>query len=129
MSSYVLVSHFFHAHAHSHSNAPVILVVYRSDKKDDHLNPLWKESGPIDLEWFCDGNPDLELKITLWDYQSRSEDRIVGSIQHVTAQSIIEHVTIAGNGDLTKALKFKNKEKDVGDLIILKAKIEQKLEA
>jgi len=118
------VLYFFHAHPHAHSHAPILLVVYRSDKKDDHLNPLWKESGPIDLEWFCDGNRDLNLKITLWDYQSRSEDRVVGSIEDVTAQSIIDNVTTAGNGDMTNALKFKKKERDVGDLIILKAKIE-----
>lgn len=104
-------------------------LVYRTEVIKNHLNPLW-EGFDLSLADFCDSDVDKSIKIELFDYERGGKHRYMGQVETNT-QHLLRSQTERGNGDTAKALKFTEEEYentyDIGDLIILKAQINQQV--
>lgn len=100
------------------------LLVHRTEEIHDHLNPVW-EGFTMSTELLCDGDWDKSLRITLIDYEKRSDHRTLGHID-TTLSQLKECVVDKGNGDLSNALtilrdgKKSGSKKGVGKLLVLK---------
>jgi len=100
-------------------------LVYRSKAVMNHLNPLWEEF-QLSIEAFCDNDLKKEIKIELWDWQSKGKHRSVGYLETNIAE-IIERKAVNGNADREKAFQFTSSEnatsKPVGQLVVLEAEV------
>lgn len=101
-------------------------VVYRSEHMPNIVNPYWRPF-KLNLEKLCNCNLRKELKITLWDYESKRKPRLIGELP-VSIDILRENVTIGGNANRERALSFRDKvgdadEEEVGLLVVIKADI------
>lgn len=101
-------------------------VVYRSEHMRNIVNPYWKPF-KLNLEKLCNCNLRKELKITLWDYESKRKPRLIGELP-VSIDMLRQNVTIGGNANRKRALSFRDKvgdadEEEVGLLVVIKADI------
>ena len=101
-----------------------IQAVYRSKAISNHLNPYF-EQGAINLEALCDGNQNMSLQISLWDYGSKKRTMI--GLLETDTMGLLEAVTKGGNGDKSNALQFcaesHKRKKVVGHLVVLETRL------
>mgnify|MGYP005840601631 CR=1 FL=1 len=95
--------------------------MFRSEHVNDNLNPYW-EPFNIGLEDLCYCNLNWPLQITVFDWERNGKHRRIGEFE-VTAQKMIERVTIKGNADREQAFELilDEKAKLKGLLCVLKA--------
>lgn len=100
-----------------------VQVVYRSEVIHNHLNPLWEKSD-INLEVLCDGNLDMPLRVSIWDYSS-SKRTMIGSFD-TNVRGLVSSVATNGNADRSRSFEFFSGElrhqKTVGHLIVMEAR-------
>lgn len=101
-------------------------LVYRSEAKMDHLNPVW-DAFDLNLETLCDGDFGKILQIGLWDWEKSGQHRYLGTVE-TTLNGLIESVSDGGNADKSKALRIVNTNfissaEVVGYLIVLSAQL------
>ena len=98
--------------------------IYRSEVVFDHLNPIFDPCN-ITLEQLCDGNPDMSLEITLWDYDKKKR-HLIGKTE-TNVHGLLDAVALEGNGDRSRALEFYKdgyeKMKSRGLLVVMSAKL------
>jgi len=100
------------------------LLVHRTEFVHNHLNPLWKDITTT-TELLCDGDWDKSLRITLVDYEKRSDDKQIGHIE-TTLRQLKGCVVTNGNGDMSNALTIlqdgcnNGSSMGVGKLLVLK---------
>eukprot|EP00581_Thalassiosira_minuscula_P006413 CAMPEP_0183736014 /NCGR_PEP_ID=MMETSP0737-20130205/48241_1 /TAXON_ID=385413 /ORGANISM="Thalassiosira miniscula, Strain CCMP1093" /LENGTH=337 /DNA_ID=CAMNT_0025969913 /DNA_START=32 /DNA_END=1045 /DNA_ORIENTATION=+ len=114
-------------YVHPQSGIQRWTVVYRSEHIPNIINPYWQPFR-LDLETFCHGNLDCELKITVLDYERTSKDRWLGE-NVVTPALLMQCMEIPhGNACRTDAISILNNEdpdnvKEIGLIVVLKAEI------
>ena len=98
-------------------------VVYRSEHKNDNLNPYWREVS-IGLEELCYGELDWDLKITVYDHNDNGKHVVIGEFD-TTIAKLQERISIKGNADREQAiaLGIEGKIKTYGLLCVLKAEV------
>jgi hypothetical protein len=87
--------------------------IFRSETVHNNLNPVWKEV-VIDVSILCGGDPDLPLRLTVFDHESSGKHKLMGEL-NVTVNGLI---AAANRRD---ALKIKRKDQDTGSIFVLKA--------
>lgn len=99
-------------------------VVYRSEHKPDHLNPLWKEFD-IDLEALCNGDLNYPMRIEVHDHNKSGRHTKIGACE-TTVANMIENIAVKGNADRDKAFELYREgdpEDAHGQICVLKAEI------
>jgi Ca2+-dependent lipid-binding protein len=100
-----------------------VQVVYRSEVIHNHLNPLWERSN-VNLEVLCDGNLDMPLRVSIWDYSS-SKRTMIGSFD-TNVRGLMSSVATNGNADRSRSFEFYSGElrhqKTVGHLVVMEAR-------
>jgi len=98
-------------------------VVYRSEHLENRQHPFWNASPPLDLDLFCNGDLDLALKISVFDWEKDGEHRLLGT-SVTTTNNLIKQATNRGNADRSKALEIIDDDGKIsGIIVILKAQI------
>eukprot|EP00574_Skeletonema_japonicum_P007434 CAMPEP_0201714348 /NCGR_PEP_ID=MMETSP0593-20130828/874_1 /ASSEMBLY_ACC=CAM_ASM_000672 /TAXON_ID=267983 /ORGANISM="Skeletonema japonicum, Strain CCMP2506" /LENGTH=341 /DNA_ID=CAMNT_0048203621 /DNA_START=39 /DNA_END=1064 /DNA_ORIENTATION=- len=100
--------------------------VYRSEPIHDIINPYWKPF-QIDLERLCNNDKNKRLRITIYDFEERGQDRWLGEVFTSVAE-MMQRVAKCGNADRESALRVEAvSEDDKVDLrallVILKADV------
>mmetsp|Transcript_6413 Transcript_6413/g.9339 ORF Transcript_6413/g.9339 Transcript_6413/m.9339 type:complete len:202 (+) Transcript_6413:610-1215(+) len=99
-------------------------VVYRSNVRMNHLNPLWQE-GKIDLESLCNGDLDRIIRIEVRDFIGSWRGNKNSSMGYfeTTVRHLIESKAEFGNGDQTKAYTLMQglEEEEEGQIVVLEA--------
>lgn len=103
--------------------------VYRSEPIHDIINPYWKPF-QIDMERLCNNDENKQLRITLYDFEERGQDRWLGEV-HTSVAKMMQSVAKCGNADRESALRVEAVlEDDKVDLrallVILKADVKMK---
>lgn len=103
--------------------------VYRSETIHDIINPYWKPF-KIDMERLCNNDKNKSLRITLYDFEERGQDRWLGEVNTSVAE-MMQRVAKRGNADRESALRVEAvSEDDKHDLrallVILKADVKMK---
>ena len=103
--------------------------VYKSEPIHDIINPYWKPFR-IDMERLCNNDKNKQLKITIYDYEKRGQDRWLGEVNTSVAE-MIQRVAKCGNADRDSALRVEAIEDDDkvdlrALLVILKANVAMK---
>jgi hypothetical protein len=100
-----------------------VQAVYRSEVIPNHLNPFY-EKAAINFEELCDGDQNMPLLISIWDYSSRKRT-LVGALETDT-ENLLAAVA-EGNGDKSRALRFVTmgfrKTHVVAHLVVLEARL------
>mmetsp|Transcript_27542 Transcript_27542/g.39448 ORF Transcript_27542/g.39448 Transcript_27542/m.39448 type:complete len:334 (+) Transcript_27542:129-1130(+) len=103
--------------------------MYRSEPIHDIINPYWKPF-QIDLERLCNNDMNKQLRITIYDFEDRGQDRWLGEVFTSVAE-MMQRVAKCGNADRETALRVEAvSEDDKVDLrallVILKADVKMK---
>jgi len=89
--------------------------VYRSKHIMNNLNPDW-ESAVIDLSTLCDGDLDLPILVSVYDYERSGKHVAMGQVE-TTVNSLVK----AASAKTSMSLKQKGKE--VGTIQVVSAEV------
>ena len=90
--------------------------VYRSEKIKNNLDPVW-ETAVMELSILCGGDPDVPIKVSVFDHESSGKHIPMGSVE-LTVNEMDEA------SDSGQEFKLKIKGKETGSLFVTKADIE-----
>jgi len=90
-------------------------VVYRSKHIKNNLNPIWEETGAINLDILCSGNLELPILISVFDHESDGKHVLMGK-----AETNVSRL-VASKGSSELSLSTHKGEK--GKLAIHKAEV------
>ena len=89
--------------------------VHRSPPIKNNLNPEW-ETAIIELSTLCDGDLDLPIQVSVFDYESSGKHKAMGKFE-TTVNGIIQGARNGSAFDLTQ------KGKAVGSISVVKAEV------
>lgn len=100
-------------------------VVYRSEHKENNLNPYWLPK-TLDLEELCYGKLDWPLKVTIFDHNDNGSHEVIGAFE-TTPADLNKNIGVKGNADRERAIPItsEGKYKVFGLICVLDASIQE----
>mmetsp|Transcript_24857 Transcript_24857/g.34732 ORF Transcript_24857/g.34732 Transcript_24857/m.34732 type:complete len:276 (+) Transcript_24857:144-971(+) len=101
---------------------------YRSDHKEDNLNPFWEKHEGLSLENACYCDVNWPIRIRVMDWQKNGKHREIGIVE-TTVAALISSQSKKGNADREEALELHGKvgkgtAKKTGLIVVVEASIE-----
>jgi len=94
--------------------------VFRSKVIHDSLDPNW-ETAVVPLSSLCQGDLDKPILVTVFDFESSGKHVPMGQFE--TSVKGLKSAETGGSEDMGKAFVLKQKGKDVGKVIVMKAEV------
>lgn len=100
-------------------------VVYRSEHKDNHLNPFFAPF-KIGIEELCNGDLDATIRIAVLDHNKHGNHKFIGAAE-TTLAKMIANVSVKGNADRDVALELymEGDQNRHGLMIVLQAEVHE----
>jgi hypothetical protein len=89
--------------------------IYRSNVMRSNLNPKWDEVS-LSLEAACNGDLDRAIKVVVWDHRRSGKHKNMGEFE-----TNMERIHDAANTSGVNFFTLRRHDRDVGNIIVLKA--------
>jgi hypothetical protein len=80
------------------------IVVYRSEPKNNHINPLWQPL-KVGMKKLCEGDLSCPLKLSVFDNNKRWKHKLIGET-NFTVTELLNRISEHGNADRNQAISI-----------------------